>query len=179
MALIVDYPRCWQINAYCSVHIIATPAFVVSDSSRLIAALSSVPVVFSGWLSAGCWLSRLHQLSTNPPLAISIYNSDPKHTVPFPVLDTIYTTACIQMWTLEMDSPSRCLSLHPSLASLFLSITVSLTWLFFSCRSGWSNLKRRMTKRVDVGKGGVGVQRLRIIQECKTFSKQKTLRVLV
>lgn len=38
--------------------------------------------------------------SARTPPAISIYNSDPKHTVPFPVLDTIYTAVCIQMWTL-------------------------------------------------------------------------------
>ena len=162
--LIVDYPRCWQINAYCSEHIIATPAFVVSDSSRLIAAL--------------CWLLTTPPPSAQhepPPPAISIYSSDPKHMVHFPVLDTLYTAVRIQMWTL-FHGFTLSVSVSAPLARLPLPINnCQSNSVVFSCRSGWSNLKCRMTKRVGVGKGGAGVQRLRIIQERKTFSRQKTL----
>ena len=173
--LIVDFPRCWQINAYCSEHIIATPAFVVSDSSRLIAALSSVPVVFlAGSLLVADYPASISSARTPPP-AISISSSDPKHMVHFPVLDTIYTAVRIQMWTL-FHGFTLSVSVSAPLARLPLPINnCQSNSVVFSCRSGWSNLKCRMTKRVDVGKGGVGVQRLRIIQERKTFSRQKTL----
>ena len=169
MALIEEYIRCWQMN----------PQMLLLPLLLLMVILSDLWLIFNhcdvpGCLSAGCWLTT----SISSVQTFRLWDSTAViWNMLFMLQDYAQCTMLFIFQRVNSIPWIHPLSVSGPLAllcvsSLFLSMTVSLTLLFFHADQDEVKPKHRMTTRLDVEESGVGVQRLWNTQEHKTFLKE-------